>query len=181
MKKWSIMLLSLLLFLGCSERKKTVKVEQSKDEETVVDSTVYGVCGESTGMHTLELISDEGDTLQYMLNDDGDYKSDVLGGKMVGDHMAVIGTKYQDELVARKVINLTSLLGKWMSIDKNFEIQEGGIVKSFVRSEKSPWTTWKILNGQLVLNKDTFSIYSLGADSLYLENKVGIFAYQRQK
>ena len=39
----------------------------------------------------------------------------------------------------------------------------------------------KILNGQLLLSQDTFDIYELGADSLYLENRSGIFAYKRVK
>ena len=83
--------------------------------------------------------------------------------------------------VAKKVINLTTLQGKWTSLDKNFEILEGGTVKSNVQAEKNPWTSWKILNGQLVLNADTFSIDRLGGDSLYLENRQGIFVYTRQK
>ena len=40
---------------------------------------------------------------------------------------------------------------------------------------------WKICNGQLVLSSDTFSIYELGADSLFLENERGIYAYKRLK
>ena len=88
-------------------------------------------------------------------------------------------TATRGEKCARKVINLTTLQGKWTSIDKNFEILEGGEVKSDVEAEKNPWTTWKILNGKLLLNRDTFDIDNLGSDSLYLENKVGIFVYKR--
>ena len=40
---------------------------------------------------------------------------------------------------------------------------------------------WKILNGQLLLNRDTFDITSLGADSLYIENQKGIYTFKRQK
>ena len=100
---------------------------------------------------------------------------------MVGDRLAIVGVQVNGERVAQKVINLTTLLGKWSSLDKNFEIQEGGGVQSFVKAESNPWTTWKILNGKLLLNKDTFSVNTLGADSLYLENNEGIFAYRRQQ
>ena len=58
---------------------------------------------------------------------------------------------------------------------------EGGVVKSNIKVENSPWTRWKILNGQLVMNRDTFDINVLGSDSLFLENKNGIFAYMRVK
>lgn len=39
----------------------------------------------------------------------------------------------------------------------------------------------EILNGQLLLNRDTFDIDQLSADSLYLENHDGIFVYKRVK
>ena len=68
-----------------------------------------------------------------------------------------------------------------MSLDKNFEIQEGGTVKCYIKEETNPWTSWKIYNGKLVLNRDTFTIDNLGADSLYLENNEGIFTFKREK
>lgn len=147
-------------------------------EETIdIDSTVYGVCGEGTAMHTIELITDGGDTLFYsMFVED---EADVAGGMMVGDRLAIIGKNDSEGLTALRVINLTTLLGKWTSLDKNFEIVEGGMVNSNVEAESNPWVSWKILNGQLLLNTDTFDIVELGADSLYLENKTGIFAYKR--
>ena len=95
--------------------------------------------------------------------------------------MAVIGKNTQEGLVATQVVNLTTLMGKWTSLDKNFEIMEGGVVESNVTAESNPWTSWKILNGKLVFNADTFIINMLGADSLYIENSNGIFAYKRQK
>ena len=150
--------------------------------DTVADSTVYGVCGEGTAMHTVELITDAGDTVKYMIDEDSEGRQDVQGGLLVGDRLAIIeGTGLDGDKTAKKVINLTTLLGKWTSLDKNFEILEGGLVKSNVDAESHPWTSWKILNGQLLLNKDTFNIDQLSADSLYLENKEGIFVYKRTK
>ena len=106
----------------------------------------------------------------------------MQGGLLVGDRLAVIGATDRDgERVATKVINLTTLQGKWTSLDKNFEILEGGLIKSNVTAESNPWTEWKILNGQLLLNRDTFDIDQLSADSLYLENHDGIFVYKRVK
>lgn len=86
-------------------------------------------------MHTLQLITDVGDTLEFALLDGYDMPSDVQGGLMAGDRMAVVGTMMDGERVATKVINVTTLLGKWVSIDKNFEIEEGGTVKSNVKAE----------------------------------------------
>lgn len=133
-------------------------------------------------MHTVELITDAGDSVTYIIHEDEEGRSCVQGGLLVGDRLAVIGATDRDgERVATKVINLTTLQGKWTSLDKNFEILEGGLIKSNVTAESNPWTEWKILNGQLLLNRDTFDIDQLSADSLYLENHDGIFVYKRVK
>ena len=117
-----------------------------------------------------------------MLNEDENGDVNVVGGLLAGDRLAVVeGPETDGERVAEKVINLTTLLGKWTSLDKNFEIEEDGTVKSTVQAEQNPWTNWRIVNGRLVLNRDTFDIDNLGSDSLYLENKNGIFVYKRAK
>lgn len=182
--------LMLLVLAGCNSKKEKPNL-QANDVEEVADSTVYGVCGEGTSMHSLELITDTGDTLTYTILDaeadmdgmvtGGGLVSHVEGGLMAGDKVAVTGQKVDGELIADKVINVTSLLGHWTSIDKNFEIEEGGTVRSIVKAESNPWTSWKILNGRLLLNRDTFNINSLGADSLYIENDKGIYTFKRQK
>ena len=182
--------LMLLVLAGCNSKKEKPNL-QANDVEEVADSTVYGVCGEGTSMHSLELITDTGDTLTYTILDaeadmdgmvtGGGLVSHVEGGLMAGDKVAVTGQKVDGELIADKVINVTSLLGHWTSIDKNFEIEEGGTVRSSVKAESNPWTSWKILNGRLLLNRDTFAIDSLGADSLYIENDKGIYTFKRQK
>lgn len=187
MLKGGMGLLFLVLMLAaCDAKKGKTQVEDTDEVVEVNDTTVYGVCGEGTSMHSLEIITDAGDTLVYtLLSQDAETEvetpSDVQGGLMAGDKMAVTGHKTADELVADRVINVTSLLGHWTSIDKNFAIEEGGTVRSAVKAETNPWTSWKILNGSLLLNRDTFCIECLSADSLYLENKNGIFTFKRQK
>lgn len=189
MNKFCLFFISVMLLLafGCNSKKGKQQVAETIETE-VADSTVYGICGEGTSMNSLELVTDAGDTIVYSIApDDGidEYVngtgSKVEGGLMAGDKVAVVGHKIDGELVADKVINVTSLLGHWISIDKNFEIEEGGVVRSEVKAETNPWTAWKILNGQLLLNRDTFEINSLGADSLYIENSNGIFTFKRQK
>ena len=186
MLKEGMGLLFLVLVLAACDAKKKQQIEDTDEVVEVNDTTVYGVCGEGTSMHSLEIITDAGDTLVYtLLSQDAETEvetpSDVQGGLMAGDKMAVTGHKTADELVADRVINVTSLLGHWTSIDKNFTIEEGGTVRSAVKAETNPWTSWKILNGSLLLNRDTFAIDGLSADSLYLENANGIFTFKRQK
>ena len=177
-------LLAMMIGWGCTGKKTQ---QQHTESDTMVvevstpDSTVYGVCGEGTSMHALELVTDEGDTLTYLVDADAEQET-VKGGLFAGDRMAVVGYKgAEGDMVATCAVNLTTLMGKWTSIDKNFEIQEGGLVESSIKAETRPWTSWKIHNGQLLLNADTFAIERLGADSLCLENGEGIFVFKRQR
>ena len=188
MKKYSKNLLAALLAMmvgwGCTGQKTQQQPTESDTmvvEVSIPDSTVYGVCGEGTSMHALELVTDEGDTLTYLVDADTEQET-VKGGLFAGDRMAVVGYKgAEGDMVATCAVNLTTLMGKWTSIDKNFEIQEGGLVESSIKAETRPWTSWKIHNGQLLLNADTFAIERLGADSLCLENGEGIFVFKRQR
>lgn len=177
-----IILLISLVVTGCRGGKtdKTSDVDNTA-VDTIVDMTVYGRCGINTAMHTLEVITDDEDTLLCSINvDDTLNAPDVVrGGLFVGDRVAVLIDKNGDGTNrATKVINLTSLIGRWTSLERSFEIQEGGIVVSDM-AEPQPYTEWRIFNGLLLLSSDTFDIYTLGADSLWLENKHGIYEYRR--
>lgn len=180
MKKLLYIAMMLLVMGACNDRKDA-KIDGLTDTDDVADSTVYGVCGDGTMMNTLELITAMNDTLSIRICDEGADSTSVVGGMMCGDRMAVTMHDTDDGLVANRVINLTSLFGKWSSIDKNFEITEDGEVHSLVTAESNAWTAWRILNGQLLLNRDTFDILTLGADSLELENPYGIFCYKRSR
>lgn len=176
-----LLITGILIAISCvdSKNKKSAETDTTLTDEAG-DSTLYGVCGENTAMHTLELITTQGDTLTYLI--DLDENSPVRGGLLAGDKLAVLGFRNADgENIATSVINLTTLLGKWASIDKQFEIMEDGTVNSAIKEETRPWTSWRVFNGRLVLNKDTFEVNTLGADSLYLENAHGIFTFKRQK
>lgn len=179
------MLLSCLI-ASCNGNKQKGSDTDVNADTAAADSTLYGICGEGTAMHTLQLITLTGDTLNLSLlpDDTDDPDADaatVNGGLMCGDHLAVLATTTADGPVATKVINLTSLMGRWTSISRNFVIEEGGVVTSDVKAETHPYTSWKIYNGQLLLGRDTFNIVTLGPDSLAIENHNGIYLYKRQR
>ena len=178
-----VILLGMMSVVACKHKQgsSNLEIRDSLNDSSVTDTTLYGLWGEGSSMHNIELITDLGDTLEFMEMDEGTDSAVILGGLLEGDSLAVICTEVNGERYAQRVINLTTLLGKWTSLDKNFEILEGGQIKNNVKAETNPWTSWKICNGKLLLNKDTFVIDNLGADSLYLENKDGIFAFKRLK
>lgn len=172
----------LAVAISCKDNKPKSVMSQSGEVEDSVstnDSTIYGTMVDG-GMNSIILLTDNGDTLEYLVNPD-DTLEIVKGGKINGDRFAIIGYKEYGDNFMRSAINLTSLLGNWSSLDRNFEIKEGGTVTSSLQSEKNPWTAWKIWNGKLILSKDTFDVENLGADTLSLENKAGIFVFTRGK
>ena len=84
---------ALALLSGCrGEKKKNLVINQIPKAAVKVDSTVYGVCGLGTAMNTLELITDNGDTVSCQLSA-ADSKGNVVGGLSVGDRMAVTKMK----------------------------------------------------------------------------------------
>ena len=172
----------LAVAISCKDSKpKSVmsQINGTEDSVSTNDSTIYGTMVDG-GMNSIILLTDNGDTVEYLVNPD-DTLEVVKGGKINGDRFAIIGYKEYGDYFMRSAINLTSLLGNWTSLDRNFEIKEGGTVSSTLQSEKNPWTAWKIWNGKLILSKDTFTVENLGADSIALENKAGIFVFTRGK
>lgn len=170
-----------MMTMGCKEQKTEVTpADKDTMEVSEGDTTLYGICGENCSMHSLELITNEGDTMVFNFDVyDGD-RSAVYGGLMPGDKLAVINEGGDKSDVARRIVNLTTLEGKWTSIDRNFEILSGGEVLSTIKSESNPWTSWKMYNGHLLLGRDTFDILNLGAEELEIENSRGIFVFKRK-
>lgn len=173
---------SVLAFVASScnnNNKQQQKEEQNDSIVSVADSAIYGVVGEGTTMHVLEVITEEGKTVSFAVNQDS--LSDVQGGIFSGDRITLVTNGKTDEDMPQigKLVNLTSLLGKWTSLDKNFEIKEDGVVESSQKAESNPYTQWSMVNAKLILNVDTFDVIQLGPDSLSLENSKGIFVYKR--
>lgn len=169
-----------LSFFSCNNNAKQESVENNDTIAVEVkDSAVYGKIGEGTMMHTLEVITDEGETFTFDIDEYGN--SEMMGGMMVGDRVTATYMRGEDGNILQKGINLTTILGRWTSLDRNFTINEDGTIESNVQAESRPYTHWTMVNSQLVLNVDTFDIITLNADSMSIENANGIFVYKRQK
>jgi hypothetical protein len=160
------------------------QVEEEEDSTAVgyvpLDQTIYGLCGNGTAMNTLQLLTDNGDTLNLDLTA-AQENGQVFGGLQVGDRMAVLANKDKSEAVL--VINQNTLLGDWVmpnpidgSSEVGIRIKEGGIAESIDQSSII-YKTWKIFNGKLEIlsqrdgggNLEEVNLYEiqlLGADSL---------------
>ena len=124
----------------------------SQGEFMPLDRTLYGLCGEGTAMNTLELLTDNGDTLVLsMIN--AQESGQVFGGLQTGDRLAVMANDKKTE--ATEVINLNTLLGDWVMPDPidgsseiGIRIKEGGVAER-IEMTNSIYRTWTIVNGKL--------------------------------
>lgn len=189
------------LFSNCGNKRSNNEVQNvdtvSVDNQQIKDNTVYGICGEGTAMNTLQLVTDNGDTLTLSTTDANDNNM-IFGGLSNNDKLAVLLSA--DKTSATQVVNLTTLLGNWVEpnpIDgsnvQGVTLKEGGIATSINMSTLS-YKTWRMFNGKLLLTSmseggtsddealDTFYIKSLGADSLIITNSNGeMHNFYRQK
>lgn len=172
--------MAVACLFACKDSKPKAAVpEVVEDTIAAADHSVCGrLCGEGTSMNTLQLVTAQGDTLVFML-DDGNRHADVQGGLGDGDSMVIVkapdGAK--DALPA-KVVNVTSLMGKWGSLERHFTLLADGTVQGNVR-EPRPYTRWTLFEGRLILSQDTFDIVQLGPDSLYLKQGDERIGYRR--
>ena len=176
-----ICIMALTVVAGCGNKQSAEEEEgaTSNEEQTaVIDSALYGTVGRATAMHTVELLDEDGKSTIAQINID--MEADVQGGIYCDDRLTmVVDTNKEGEKEVKKAINLTSLCGRWVALDRNFEIMEDGTVISLQSQETNPYTQWSMVNCNLVLNRDTFEVDYLGPDSLALENDRGIFVYKR--
>lgn len=156
-------------------------------DETPVDTTIYGHSLKSDEPGVLRLATSGADITVH-LGDADNMQCQVHGGVMLGDHMAVIAHKTSEgKLTATKVINLTTLLGTWRSLEATMRIEDGGVLHKFYEAAADSTNNggvqseWNIFNGKLVLGEDTFDVYLLNADSLLVENTFGIYAFERER
>ncbi len=199
MKKWSVtMMVVLAIGMMASCGNKTEKVPFDNGDSADIanqDPTIYGVCGDATSMHSLQLLTDTGDTLTIDISK-AQEDAKVLGGMGVGDRMVVIPTKNQKEAVM--VINQTTLLGNWVmpnpidgSDEVGIRIKEGGIAESIDQSTIN-YKTWRLVRGQLEIvlvheggsGEDEIYYYDLtrlGPDTLVYKSHDETFEYSRQK
>ncbi|MBR1688901.1 MAG: hypothetical protein IJ710_10325 [Prevotella sp.] len=187
-----------LTMYGCGgQTQQQASADATDSVVTVVDAdqTIYGICGDGTAMNTLQLVTDNGDTLNLSLTA-AQEAGRVLGGIQSGDRMAVLTDN--DKRMATLVINETTLLGNWVMpnpIDGSsmvgISLKDGGVAESIDQSTII-YKTWKLVNGRLEIMSirdgggeeeevNVYDIIVLGADSLVYKNEEDEFEYEREK
>lgn len=175
MKKLLFVAIALALVCSCSEKQKISNSLKSVNKEIVIEDTaIYGDYSDAA-RQTLELMlaSDTTKPITIYIPDDSvtTYDDVVFGGILGGSKYAVIADKDplgDYDYVAKKIINLTTLMGKWIDADN------GDTLK--LDDEKS----W-IKNGQIIATGEALDITYLDVDTLELESKDFLRRYYRSK
>ena len=167
---------------GGGKGQQQVAVEENDSVADYIprDQTIYGLCGNGTAMNTLQLLTDNGDTLTMSMAA-AQENGKVFGGLQAGDRLAVLANKEKSEAVI--VINQNTLLGDWVmpnpidgSSEVGIRIKEGGVAESIDQSTII-YRTWKIFNGDLEIllvregggdeqEENRYEILTLGPDTL---------------
>lgn len=166
---------------GKQQQQEEVSQDTTRVEDLgIIDHTIYGICTDGTAMNTLEMITDNGDTLTLSLTR-AQESGKVLGGLQAADRVAVVANKAKTE--AELVINLNTLMGDWVMPDPidgsseiGIRIKEGGVAESIDQSTII-YRTWKIFNGNLDIllvregggdqeEENRYEILTLGPDTL---------------
>ena len=184
------LMIAVAAMTASCDNKSARQTTEEAPETTVVDdavgdSTLYGICGDGSAMNTLQLITDEGDTLVLGITDAND-NGQCFGGFQSGDRMAVI---LKDGSTAGQVVNLSALLGDWVAggSQTGISLKEDGTAESIGESEVE-YSSWRLLNGRLEIagirdgeaETALYDIVSIGPDSLAIKAGADLFEYSRK-
>jgi len=192
----TIIIMAIMTMVSCGNKTQQVPFDNGDSADIAnKDSTIYGVCGEATTMHVLQMLTDTGDTLMLDIADAIE-NGQVMGGLQVGDRLAVIPQK--DKEKARFVLNQSALLGNWVmpnpidgSDEVGIRIKEGGIAESIDQSTIT-YKTWRLVKGKLEIvmvheggsGEDETYLYDLvrlEPDTLVYKSVDETYEYSRQK
>lgn len=192
------MLVSVLTLAGCNmlkDNKGNVNIEVEGDTYGLRDTTVYGLCGRGSTMNELQLITDNGDTLTLSLIE-ARQENQVFGEFSVGDRMAVLLNN--DSTAAIQTVNMTSMLGDWITEDMmgggtmvGISIKDGGICQS-INETLVDYKSWRLQNGKLIIvasrendgefeQEEVYDLLFVGPDSLAYGEPDATYTYTRQK
>lgn len=177
-------LASILMTTSCKKSSDdndgadTLSTDTTKTNVTP-DSTIWGHMGEESGMSVMQFISDNGDTI-CLMRDEETEGSVVLGSiRNNTDRWAVIlkGEPTEDgEQAFGTLINVSQLMGTWNNAGNRLSLYADGTAAN----EKQNYTSWQVTNGRLILTRqsnteygsterqDTISLCFLTDDSLHI-------------
>lgn len=174
----------MLLMLACTGEKQNRQESDAPATDTVEavqqDSTLWGHLGEDTGMSALQLITDQGDTLELYrtspyTGEDGHLMGEI---RNFSDRFAVTLTDDGETMLT--AINATQFARQWTNEQGTLLVKPDGTVES----QGLPYHGWQMWNGHLLLTSeqqqeygtvvrtDTMNIVALDDDSLVIRDHI---------
>lgn len=141
-------------------------------------SEVVGIIGDGTSMNVLEIITENGDTMEIECSNDR-----VVGGVEVGNKVSITYNNLGGEYHATTSINISALEHLWTQVgldghSQSLELNENGRATTYDMTVE--YNKWSIENGMLLLYSpkkiaseqtvmvDTFEILELNDERLVL-------------
>ncbi len=140
--------------------------------------TQNGICGDVDSCTFEFIMPTERDTLKIINDGQSGEKTVIKGELQKGDSLQVLVRKIENERIARRIINLTSLVQGWRNKEKTFFLHTDGVVEMFENGEMTARGRWNTHKWRLGLAGESFDIIHLSADSLVLENDKGRAVYK---
>lgn len=177
----------MLGFTACKEKTANSDANDDWKENAVAertDTTYFGICCDGSSMNVLQMVTDNGDTLNYSTQAVQDAGM-LFGGFDVGDRMAVIFDRKEGKPLM--VINETTMLGDWVmpnpldgTSEMGIRFKDGGIAES-INQGAIAYKTWQLTDGLLEITSvregggdfeetEFFRILYLSSDSLCLKD-----------
>lgn len=172
---------------GASENDSTLSVQGTVnriEDAKEIEATI----GDGTTMHTVEVVTDQMDTL-YVEIENGS----VCGGLRAGQRIDLLYRRTDDAFVAITAVNISALLHLWTRErspqgTQSIELNAGGRAATY-DMDPAVYHSWALHGGQLLLTcnpipgveqsgyTDTFDIMLLTADTLVISNQHGQQVY----
>lgn len=154
-----------LTFSSCWEKKEQPVVETPyekplpTDEEIVLqrDTLLFGVLGEETGMSSLQLLTDEGDTLSIMKSAPDGYEGRMLGDARNYTDRITLTARISGEgdLYLISFLNVSQLENLWKNDELSMDLKSDKTVEG----QGTNYHKWRVEGNKLLLTGEHAAEY----------------------
>ena len=144
-----------LLLAGCKQENKDSGTPPPPPEQEQRDSTLWGRLGEDTGMSVLQLITDNGDTLDLYRTNPYSGEDGILTGDIRNYTDRFAMTVSEDGESMLTAVNVTQLQQQWKNEKGSIDIRDDGSIEA----EDMTYIGWKLWNGHLLFSSEQQTEY----------------------
>lgn len=170
MKKGCMALACLTLMVSsCLEKKERPAVETPyekplpTDEQIVLqrDTLLFGVLGEETGMSSLQLLTDNGDTLSIFKSSPDGYEGMMLGDVRNYTDRVTLTARIsgEDDLFLISFLNISQLENLWKNNELSLDLKSDNTIEG----QGTNYHKWHVEGNKLLLTGEHVAEYGQAA------------------